>query len=287
MAALAERIRDFMPVLGTGEACVVVRAIQEFGITPSEIVGEVVESRVIGVVSVPFSEVSPQELCWTLDLCVVSGYRPIEVAERLSDLIASKVYDLEAKQVASLMRSLAKLGCISLDAVLEGGMVQQTLSVQRSLRPVDMSNILWAFAELRIKPAAVLVAVLTQKAIQWRGLYEAPDIANTLWAYAELNLAPSPKVIVKAMQSKQHMVTGEGGGFDNRPGEDVAAALKAITEMMGSMVLGLTERALLIADTFEPTELSLTMLSLARMRVLPDATVVQVLSERAEVLAPR
>lgn len=69
-----------MPALGTGEACVVVRAMGEFGITPSEIVGEVVEDRVIGVVSVPFSEVSPQELCWTLDLCVESGYRPTEVA---------------------------------------------------------------------------------------------------------------------------------------------------------------------------------------------------------------
>lgn len=79
-------------------------------------------------------------------------------------------------------------------------MVQQTLSLQRFLRPVDMSNILWAFAVLKVKPAAVLVAVLTQKAIRWRGLYSAPDIASTLWAYAELDLAPSPRIIIKAMQ---------------------------------------------------------------------------------------
>ena len=192
---------------------------------------------------------------------------------------AQRVSCFDAKCCSMVLYALAKLSRKDMD-VLVGMLMERATGVSCTMNPQDVSNLLWAFANLRAKPTAALIAALNehiQQSIHMK--FKPQEIANTFWAASTLQLKLLPGLTSK-------LSTRAIAVADQFKAQEVANLLMAFaslgTRPSSALVAAMTDQATHLE--FKAQEISNILWAFATLKMKPAANLLDHLVARAAVL---
>ena len=221
-------------------------------------------------------------------LQLARGSTPREVVDtalRALERHAIKIVDsLDARDIATVMHSIAKSGYYPSSESFWPAMAERLRRVAKNCNPVEISNSFWAHAKLQITPGGPMMQALERQLQAVVGQCEPQQMAKTLWSYATMGESPGAGVVV-ALEARLRALAGK---CNPQAIANTLWAYATIGQKPGAgLVEALEGRLRAVAGECKPQDIANTLWAYATMGERPGAGVVGALEGRLRAVRER
>jgi hypothetical protein len=134
------------------------------------------------------------------------------VLQRLQVLARAKIQEMGAREVASIVHSMARIygrGRIGLNDELMAELWVRATATARDFKPHHVSMLMWALAKMGIMPDAGLVEAMQGQARVTAGNFKPKEVATLMRALAKMGIKNPNAGLVEAMQGRARETAGD------------------------------------------------------------------------------